>query len=298
MGAGQVMKRGRKSGDPLGLVTVFGRRWLLTRHGGAEPSLPTAEGGAPDDEEACSHSNKKAKANNGSPRTSGIEGDRVEVGGYSPNTEERRKLSYKEKVVGSSSSIPDFVMDEGDSDLDSESDCDSGDEEDETCPTIRLTSSQKKRLRAPWRQALLVKMLGRKVGFKFLERKLNQLWSISGRIYVTDIGGDYFVVRFMSTEDYNHALRNGPWMVADHYLTIRKWVPNFDPKMERITRTMVWIHIPDLPMEYYDKEFLSMIGNRLGKIYRIDAATSSASRGQYAKMSVEVDLTKPLVSKF
>ncbi|KAJ4832251.1 hypothetical protein Tsubulata_002019 [Turnera subulata] len=141
-------------------------------------------------------------------------------------------------------------------------------------------------------------MLGKKVGFMFLERKPNQLWSISGHIYVTDIGGDYYVVRFLSGDDYNNALRSGPWMVVDHYLTICKWVPNFDPKTDRITRTMVWIHIPDLPVEYYDKKFLSTIGNRIGKIYRIDAATSSVSRGQYAKLSVEVNLTKLLVSKF
>ncbi|KAJ4826538.1 hypothetical protein Tsubulata_034976 [Turnera subulata] len=265
---------------------------------GLRPPEKLIEGEQVDDADELSHSSKKAKANSGEPRTSEVGGVEQSRDGASPASEERRKLSYKEKVLGAAFPVPELTMKDDDADLDSESDVDSGDEEDETCPVIRLTSEQKWRLRAPWRQALIVKMLGKKVGYRFMERKLNQLWATNGHIHVTDVGGDFYVVRFLSVVDFNNALKNGPWMIADHYLTIRKWVPNFDPKFEQITRTMVWVHIPDLPLEYYDKEFLATIGNRIRKIFRIDAATSSATRGQYAKMSVEVDLTKPLVSKF
>ncbi|KAJ4832252.1 hypothetical protein Tsubulata_002020 [Turnera subulata] len=157
------------SGDKVRVVAVLNRRlWQfsgsrqnrnvsrLFRDGfkpghGAKSPLPATEGGNQDEEEECSHSNKKVKANNGLARAREADGQSGESGGGSPIIMERRKFSYKEKVVGFNSPMPEFVMDDGDFVLDSESDSDSGDEDDETCPVFRLSRSQKKRLRVPWR---------------------------------------------------------------------------------------------------------------------------------------------------
>ena len=40
------------------------------------------------------------------------------------------------------------------------------------------------------------------------------------------------------------------------------------------------------------------LGLKKGKPIRVDEATSSISRGHYARICVEVDLSKPLLSKF
>ena len=61
-----------------------------------------------------------------------------------------------------------------------------------------------------------------------------------------------FLAKFASVEDYEYALFGGPWLVLDQ----RKWCPNFDPEQTIIERTPVWVRIPCLPIEYYDKAFL------------------------------------------
>ncbi|KAL0294393.1 UNVERIFIED_CONTAM: hypothetical protein Scaly_3122100 [Sesamum calycinum] len=43
-------------------------------------------------------------------------------------------------------------------------------------------------------------------------------------------------------------------------------------------------------------ELLMRIGNRIGRAVKVDETTMAASRGRYARVCVEVDLTKPLVS--
>lgn len=53
-----------------------------------------------------------------------------------------------------------------------------------------------------------------------------------------------------------------------------------------------------MPIEYYDKVLLRRIGNRLGRTIRVDEATEEASRAKYARICVEVDLSKPLIAKF
>ncbi|CAI0626161.1 unnamed protein product, partial [Linum tenue] len=40
------------------------------------------------------------------------------------------------------------------------------------------------------------------------------------------------------------------------------------------------------------------IGNRIGKPIRVDHATSTGDRSDYARVCVQVDITKPLLSQF
>lgn len=87
-------------------------------------------------------------------------------------------------------------------------------------------------------------------------------------------------------------------MLDDNYLTIRKWVPNFIPDDKPMRFLTAWVRIPQLSIEYFDKEFLLKIGNKIGKVMRIDQHTTNAERGQFTRLSIEMDLSKPLLSKF
>ena len=60
----------------------------------------------------------------------------------------------------------------------------------------------------------------------------------------------------------------------------------------------MWVRILCLPIEYYDQAFLMKVGERIGKPVIIDDATSLGFRGNFARLFIEVDLQKPLVSKF
>lgn len=129
---------------------------------------------------------------------------------------------------------------------------------------------------------------------------MEQLWNAKGTISLADLGNDYYLARFTNEEDYDRALLGGLWLIANHYLTVQQWRPNFDPDQETIKKVVVWIwiRIPHLPIEYYDKALLRRIGNRLGKTMKVDVATEKASRAKYARLTVKVDLTKPLIAKF
>ncbi|KAK7250703.1 hypothetical protein RIF29_33302 [Crotalaria pallida] len=89
------------------------------------------------------------------------------------------------------------------------------------CPEFLLDEKEKERIRRPWKQGLIVKMLGRKIGYKALENRLKQLWVRRGVIDIIDLGYDYFLVKFSNEEDLNEAIVGGPWLLYDHYLTIR-----------------------------------------------------------------------------
>ncbi|CAI0450925.1 unnamed protein product [Linum tenue] len=87
-------------------------------------------------------------------------------------------------------------------------------------------------------------------------------------------------------------------MLGDFYITVRPWRKNFNPKLAEVASTMVWARFPGLPREFINKHAVERIAEKIGRPVRVDRATESGDRGKYARVSIEVDLTKPLLSKF
>lgn len=166
------------------------------------------------------------------------------------------------------------------------------------CPALKLSAKAKLRIQKPWRKGLIVKLLGRKIGYRALENRLNQLWVKNGVIHIIDLGQDYNLVTFSNDEDRDKALANGPWLIYDHYLTLREWSRNFHPESASISRVAVWVRFSGLPIEYYDARTLHAIGDRIGKTIKVDKNTLKTERGKYARICVEVDLKNPLLAMF
>lgn len=180
------------------------------------------------------------------------------------------------------------------------SDDDEAEQEDgeSDCPVIKLTKEEKLRMRKPWRNTLIIKVLGRSVGYNYLLRRLRTMWKPKAQMDLVAIQNGYHIVRFSSVDDYEHAKLEGPWTVLDHCLAVKDWEPDFDPMKDTTQKLLVWVRFPCLPIEYYDYDFLMRVGKEIGEPKKVDQATSLASRGLFARVCVEVDITKPLLAKF
>lgn len=141
----------------------------------------------------------------------------------------------------------------------------------------------------------MVTLQGKKVNFRVLENKLNRDWAREGTLQITDLPRNFYVVQFSSIADYKHALFDGPWMLADHYLLVQRWRPFFIINAIVERKVAVWVRIPKLPLEFYNDKFLWRVGAKLGSLLKIDRLTSIHSRGQFARICVEIDLSKKLV---
>ncbi|CAL1412878.1 unnamed protein product [Linum trigynum] len=172
------------------------------------------------------------------------------------------------------------------------------DDDDPLCPTIAYTALEKQRWRREWRSALIVKVLGRTFPFPVIARRLETLWAKCGTIQVSSLSFSFYVVRFTSQIDYEQAAAGGPWMINDFYITVRPWRRNFNTKHAEVASIMVWARFPGLPREFINKEAVERIAEKIGKPIRVDRATQSGDRGRYARVSIKIDLTKPLLSKF
>jgi hypothetical protein len=166
------------------------------------------------------------------------------------------------------------------------------------CPEFVFSKKEEKRIYRPWRRGVIVKLLGRRIGYKALETRLKQMWVRKGVISIIDLGNDYYLVAFTHEDDQYAALMDEPWFIYDHYLTVKEWSPNFHPASDTIEEVAVWVRVSGLPIEYYDSKVLNFIGNRIGKTVKVDKNTLTQERGKYARLCVQVDLTKPLLAMF
>ncbi|XP_021726906.1 uncharacterized protein LOC110731183 [Chenopodium quinoa] len=214
-----------------------------------------------------------------------------------PNSMSYRDMVRQDQMQGNLLHQSDTLNDDDD-DYSDDDEAPEGVIDDPRCPVILLTKEEKMRIRKPWKHTLIIKMFNRKIGYMALMKRLKKKWELKGGLILTDIGYDYFIARFSIVDDYNHVLTQGPWMLDDNYLTIRKWVPNFIPDDAPLRFLTAWVRIPNLSVEYFDKEFLLKVGNKIGKVVRIDNNTAMAQRSQFTRLSIELDLSKPLLSKF
>ncbi|CAN0928868.1 hypothetical protein LINGRAHAP2_LOCUS36719 [Linum grandiflorum] len=169
---------------------------------------------------------------------------------------------------------------------------------DPLCPDVLFTAEEKTALRRVWRSALVVKGLGRRVPYTLLAPRLNFLWAKNGPLQISDLQNGCYLVRFRSKVDYEGAISGGPWMLGDTYLTVHQWFKGFDPWKTEVKTAMAWVQLPDLPIEFYNTMAVKRIASCIGHPVRIDKATEEGARGKYARVCVEVDLTKPLLSKY
>ncbi|KAI9082168.1 hypothetical protein K1719_035908 [Acacia pycnantha] len=94
-------------------------------------------------------------------------------------------------------------------------------------PTFTFSDKVKRRLYKAWRKAVIVKLIDKSIGYKALLSRLQTLWAKKGVLSLIDIGYGFYVVKMTNRDDYINALTGVPWMIYDHYLTIRPWELNF-----------------------------------------------------------------------
>ncbi|XVF04671.1 hypothetical protein REPUB_Repub05bG0104900 [Reevesia pubescens] len=107
----------------------------------------------------------------------------------------------------------------------------------------------------------------------------------------------YYCIRFGLKADYNFMLTNGPWIIADHYHTVHRWSPGFRSREAYIDKLAVWVRFPGMPLEFYDSEVLTRMGDAIRRFVRIDRTTSNMLCGKFTRMCVKLDLTQLLISK-
>nr|XP_025647686.1 uncharacterized protein LOC112742662 [Arachis hypogaea] len=240
--------------------------------------------------EAAGHVGGRNKGESGGGHASGekegIKGD--------GNKTQSQRISFRDKVVGASARRALEVADSLDGDKMATVVGKQGDSE---IPTVTFTEEAKEILAEPYKNAIVIKVLGKNFSYTAITHRLKGVWRTKGGYEVLDVDFGYFLVKFDLLEDREKVLLGGPWMITGSYVAVKPWSSSFRPCENTFGSTMVWIRITGLNINCYQERAMKMIASAVGKPIRIDLATKSAEREKYARACVQINLGLPVIKK-
>lgn len=77
-------------------------------------------------------------------------------------------------------------------------------------PQVKLDPRLLDNLYEPWRDALVIKLLEKTVGYRVMKERLQRLWKLQGGFEILDVDNGYFMVKFDLQSDKETVTRGGP----------------------------------------------------------------------------------------
>lgn len=117
-------------------------------------------------------------------------------------------------------------------------------------------------------------------------------WDVKVKLHFHSSG--WLLFRFSSAGDRDSVLRNGPYYIFGRPLLLKIIPDVFDFNDHEISKVPVWVQLPNLPLEFWNTRALSKIASKIGSPKQADRLTIARERVSYARVLVEVDVTKEL----
>ena len=152
------------------------------------------------------------------------------------------------------------------------------------------------RKRSEWwaMTAVVGRSLGRRAMLELVARDFRLCGVIRGEVSVFGLDGGLLLFRFGEPEEQDYVLR-WPWVVAGQALALEPWRPGFFPVEGAITSALVWIHLPRLPVKYWE-EALGEVVQPAGKFISVDNYMRDMRRLGFARVCMRISLNRPLRS--
>jgi len=144
-----------------------------------------------------------------------------------------------------------------------------------------------------WGFCLVGQFTGRFPGMDAV-RNIREGWKVECTHWVHRSG--WIVFKFQSEEDRLSVLNGGPYFIYGRSLLLKNMPRCFRFGGEEFATVPVWVQLPDLPLECWNARALSKIASRIGKPITTDKMTLTKERLSFARVMVEVDASKELVS--
>ena len=146
-----------------------------------------------------------------------------------------------------------------------------------------------------WEHTLVGHFIGKRLPYSLVKNATTRMWNKMGLedMLATDSG--YFFFKFISKEVSDSVLEGGPWHIAGQPILLRKWEPGLELSKAAPSSVPLWVHIHDIPLEYWNEEGLSYIASAIGKPIHVDRLTAAGRRISYARICVEVNAQNELL---
>ena len=146
-----------------------------------------------------------------------------------------------------------------------------------------------------WEHTLMGYFIGRKLPYSLVKTATSRMWTKLGLVDMLATETGYFFFKFANKDSCEGVLEGGPWHIAGQPILLRKWEPGLELTKESPTAVPVWVHIHNIPLEYWNADSLSYIASAIGKPLHVDRVTATGRRISFAWMCIEINAEDELL---
>ncbi|KEH37114.1 DUF4283 domain protein [Medicago truncatula] len=106
------------------------------------------------------------------------------------------------------------------------------------------------------------------------------------------LGKGYYDFHFDSVEDLRQLWAAGTINLKSGLIRLSQWTKDVKYLAQKQTHLSLWIRLVELPQEYWRERTLNEIASVVGTPIDIDALTRNHTFGHYARILVDIDLSK------
>ena len=148
-----------------------------------------------------------------------------------------------------------------------------------------------------WKCALIAYVIGECPGYNTMKRYIMVNWSSVSKLEVFLHVDGYYLIKFQKLSDMNEILVSGHYTINNRPIILKQWCPEFDFGSEFLTEIPLWVNFPKLPLNCWGGGSLSRIASAIGVPIFADDRTINQTRISYARMLIEVNVTKTIPQK-
>lgn len=106
------------------------------------------------------------------------------------------------------------------------------------------------------------------------------------------LGKDYYDFHFDSTDDLRKIWAARTVSLEPGLLRFSQWAKDFKYLAQKQTHVSLWIRLVEVPQEYWRERILKEIASAISTAIDIDGPTRNRTFGHYARILVDIDLSK------
>ncbi|KAM0861733.1 hypothetical protein ACQ4PT_045697 [Festuca glaucescens] len=128
-----------------------------------------------------------------------------------------------------------------------------------------------------------------------LVEKMKVVWNLSRDPICREAGENLFIFQMFCLGDWKKVVHQGPWTFRGWGVLIEDYDGLSDPEKFVFGGIYVWAQIHGIRELYRKKEVVDDLARRVGKIKEVQMAPKLFYDGNYVRIRVRVDISKPLM---
>ncbi|CAH9135329.1 unnamed protein product [Cuscuta epithymum] len=141
-----------------------------------------------------------------------------------------------------------------------------------------------------WGYCLVGHFTGKFPGLKAVH-DLKAKWGV--KCLVRSHKKGWLIFKFQNDEDRSRVLQEGPYIVFGKLLMLKELSENFSFEDEEFLKVPIWVKFHDLPLQLWNDEAMSEVSSMVGVPITTDKITQERINNDYARVLIEVDVSKP-----